>query len=118
MITYILAIFLSLNNVTLKVSGLACSICSLNAKKNIEKVYFVDKVNVDIEDVTFNIEFKKDHYVDFFAIQNAVEGKEIGTLQNAIVERFETLDEQQRNTVASMAKLEASFVRQFLSLGK
>ena len=73
MITYILSVFLSLNNVTLKVTGLACSICSLNAKKNIEKVYFVDKVNVDIEDVTFNIEFKKDHYVDFFAIQNSIE---------------------------------------------
>ena len=27
---------------------------------------------VDIEEVTFNIEFKKDHYVDFFAIENAI----------------------------------------------
>ena len=72
MITIILYLLIALNNVTLKVTGLACSICSLNAKKNIEKVYFVDKVNVDIEDVTFNIEFKKDHYVDFFAIENAV----------------------------------------------
>ncbi len=69
---YILAFFLALNNVTMKVTGLACSICSLNAQKNIEKVYFVDKVNVDIEEVTFNIEFKKDHYVDFFAIENAI----------------------------------------------
>ena len=70
---YILAFFLSLNNVTLKVTGLACSICSLNAQKNIEEVYFVDKVNVDIEKVTFNIEVKKEHYVDFFAIQNSIE---------------------------------------------
>jgi len=50
--------------------------------------------------------------------QNAVEGKDLGQLQQTIAERFEEMDEQQRKTAASLAKLEAGFVRQFLNLGK
>ncbi len=69
---YILALFLALNNITLKVKGLTCSMCSLSVKKSIEKVYFVDKVDANVEEVTYNIVFKKDYYVDFFAIENAV----------------------------------------------
>ena len=69
---YILALFLALNNITLKVTGLTCSMCSLSVKKSIEKVYFVNKVDANVEEVTYNIEFKKNHYIDFFAIENAI----------------------------------------------
>ena len=72
MITYLLAFLLSLNSITLKVNGLTCSMCSLSVKKNIEKVYFVDNVDANIEEVTYNIQFKKNYYVDFYAIENAV----------------------------------------------
>ena len=73
MITKILILAVALNNITLKVTGLTCSMCSFSVQKSVEKVYFVDNVNANIEDTTFEIEFKKDHYVDFFALQNAVE---------------------------------------------
>ena len=63
----------ALNNITFKVTGLTCSMCSLNVEKSIEKVYFVEDVKANIEDTTFEVEFKKDHYVDFYALQNAVE---------------------------------------------
>tara|TARA_R100000734_G_C3207510_1_gene23945 strand:+ start:178 stop:498 length:321 start_codon:yes stop_codon:yes gene_type:complete len=72
MITHLLAFLLSLNSITLKVNGLTCSMCSLSVKKNIEKVYFVDNVDANIEEVTYNIQFKKNYYVDFYAIENAV----------------------------------------------
>jgi copper chaperone CopZ len=73
MIAKILMLALALNNVTLKVIGLTCSMCSFSIQKSVEKVYFVESVDANIEDTTFEIEFKKDHYIDFFALQNAVE---------------------------------------------
>ena len=73
MIAKLLFIFLALNNITLKVSGLTCSMCSFSIEKSVEKVYFVEDVEANIEDTTFKIIFKKNNYVDFFALQNAVE---------------------------------------------
>jgi len=64
---------LALNSVTLKVIGLTCSMCSFSIQKSVEKVYFVESVNADIEETMFEINFKKDHYVDFYALQKAVE---------------------------------------------
>tara|TARA_Y100000768_G_C23556116_1_gene485960 strand:- start:118 stop:441 length:324 start_codon:yes stop_codon:yes gene_type:complete len=72
MITIILYLLIALNNITMKVTGLTCSMCSLSVKKSIEKVYFVSKVDANVEEVTYNIEFKKNYYIDFFAIENAV----------------------------------------------
>ena len=73
MITKVLILAIALNNITLKVTGLTCSMCSFGVQKSVEKVYFVEKVDANIEETTFEIEFKKDHYVDCFALQNAVE---------------------------------------------
>tara|TARA_B100000683_G_scaffold233741_2_gene236547 strand:+ start:435 stop:755 length:321 start_codon:yes stop_codon:yes gene_type:complete len=73
MISKLLFIFLALNNITLKVNGLTCSMCSFSIEKSVEKVYFVEDVEANIEDTTFKIIFKKNNYVDFFALQNAVE---------------------------------------------
>ena len=73
MIAKLLFIFLALNNITLKVNGLTCSMCSFSIEKSVEKVYFVEDVEANIEDTTFKIIFKKNNYVDFFALQNAVE---------------------------------------------
>ena len=65
MITKVLILAIALNNITLKVTGLTCSMCSFGVQKSVEKVYFVEKVDANIEETTFEIEFKKDHYVDF-----------------------------------------------------
>jgi copper chaperone CopZ len=73
MIAKVLILAIALNNITLKVTGLTCSMCSFSVQKSVEKVYFVKNIEANIEDTTFEIEFKKDYYVDFFALQNAVE---------------------------------------------
>ena len=73
MIAKLFILALALNNITLKVTGLTCSMCSFSVQKSVEKVYFVESVEANIEDTTFKIRFKKDNYVDFFALQNAVE---------------------------------------------
>ena len=73
MIAKLLFILIALNNITLKVDGLTCSMCSFSVQKSVEKVYFVESVEANIEDTTFKIIFKKNKYVDFYALQNAVE---------------------------------------------
>ena len=72
MIAKILFVILALNNITFKVDGLTCSMCSLNVQKQLEKVYFIESVEANIEEVTYKIQLKKNHYIDFYAIANAV----------------------------------------------
>ena len=72
MIAKILFLFLALNNITFKVDGLTCSMCSLSVKKQLEKIYFIEKVDPNIEEVTYQVSLKKNHYIDFYAIENAV----------------------------------------------
>tara|TARA_Y100000004_G_C8599471_1_gene279944 strand:+ start:151 stop:471 length:321 start_codon:yes stop_codon:yes gene_type:complete len=64
---------LALNTITFKVDGLTCSMCSLSVQKSLEKIYFVESVEVDIEEVTYEVNFVKNNYIDFFALQHAVE---------------------------------------------
>tara|TARA_Y100000356_G_scaffold123947_1_gene119404 strand:+ start:195 stop:515 length:321 start_codon:yes stop_codon:yes gene_type:complete len=73
MIAKIFFVILALNNITFKVDGLTCSMCSLNVQKQLEKVYFIESVEANIEEVTYEVQLKKNHYIDFYAIANAVE---------------------------------------------
>ena len=73
MIAKIFFVILALNNITFKVDGLTCSMCSLNVQKQLEKVYFIESVETNIEEVTYEVQLKKNHYIDFYAIANAVE---------------------------------------------
>ena len=59
MIAKILFIVLALNNIIFKVDGLTCSMCSLNVQKQLEKVYFIENVESNIEEVTYEIQLKK-----------------------------------------------------------
>jgi copper chaperone CopZ len=68
----ILYILFALNTISFKVDGLTCSMCSFSVKKSIEKVYFVEKAEADVETVSYEVQFKKNHYIDFYAIENAV----------------------------------------------
>ena len=72
MIFKILFLVLSLNNITFKVDGLTCSMCSLNVQKQLEKVYFIEAVDTNIEEVTYEVSLKKNHYIDFYAIEYAI----------------------------------------------
>ena len=69
MIAKILFVILALNNITFKVDGLTCSMCSLNVQKQLEKVYFIESVEANIEEVTYKIQLKKNHYIDFMLLQ-------------------------------------------------
>lgn len=50
------------------------------------------------------------------SVRNAVGGAPLGQLRQLVDQRFEQLDEQQRKARATMARLEAGFVRQFIQL--
>jgi F-type H+-transporting ATPase subunit epsilon len=50
--------------------------------------------------------------------RNAVRGTDLETLRQTVEDRFEQFDERERQTRASMAKLEADFVRRFLEMEK
>ncbi len=50
--------------------------------------------------------------------RNAVHGSDLETLRQMVEEQFHQIDERERMTRSTMAKLEADFVRRFLELGK
>lgn len=85
MIAKILFVILALNNITFKVDGLTCSMCSLNVQKQLEKVYFIENVDANIEEVTYEIQLKKNHYIDFYAIANAVENAGFSINKESVV---------------------------------
>jgi copper chaperone CopZ len=62
------------SRVSLQASGLTCSMCSKAVKNALEKVSFVDKVQVDIKNQQYNLSFKEGSTVDFDALSGAVEG--------------------------------------------
>jgi F-type H+-transporting ATPase subunit epsilon len=50
--------------------------------------------------------------------KQAVEGSELGKLQQTVEREFRVLDEREKLTRAAVAKLEANLIRQFTELGK
>lgn len=48
--------------------------------------------------------------------RQAVRGDHLATLQSTVVDRFQQLDEQEKQTRAAIAHLEASLVRRFLKM--
>jgi copper chaperone CopZ len=57
----------------LQASGLTCSMCSKAVKTALEKVPFVEKVQVDLKTQEYNLTFKNSDAVDFDALAKAVE---------------------------------------------
>ncbi|WP_121355421.1 heavy-metal-associated domain-containing protein [Flavisolibacter nicotianae] len=58
---------------SLQASGLTCSMCSKAVKNALEKVSFVEKVQVDIKNQQYNLSFRPNTTVDFDALGKAVE---------------------------------------------
>lgn len=58
---------------SLQASGLTCSMCSKAVKVALEKVPFVEKVQVDIKNQQYNLTFKPTETIDFDALGKAVE---------------------------------------------
>ena len=61
------------NSATLVASGLTCSMCSKSIFKALEKVPFVEKVDVDIERSSYSISFRKGDEVVLDDLKKAVE---------------------------------------------
>ena len=59
--------------VSLQASGLTCSMCSNAINKALKSLDFVDKVEADIKNYTFEILFKEASNVDFNKIRRKVE---------------------------------------------
>ncbi|HEX8460770.1 MAG TPA: heavy-metal-associated domain-containing protein, partial [Segetibacter sp.] len=59
--------------VTLQASGLTCAMCSNAINKALQKLSFTDKVQPNIKESSFTIQFKEGLAVDFDAIRKAVE---------------------------------------------
>ena len=60
---------------------------------------------------------KKGDRVDV-AVRDAVEGADLGTLEEAVRKRFLALDERERAARTAIAKLEANFVRRAVELAR
>ncbi len=60
--------------VYLQASGLTCSMCSNAIDKALKSLDFINKVDADIKNYTFEISFKPGSKVDFDKIKNKVEG--------------------------------------------
>ena len=58
---------------SLQASGLTCSMCSKAVKNALDKVSFVEKVDVDLKKQEYNLTFKNGAAVDFDALSKAVE---------------------------------------------
>ena len=60
--------------VSLQASGLTCSMCSNAINKALKSLDFVDHVDANIKNSTFEITFKPNQSVDFDQIKRKVEG--------------------------------------------
>jgi copper chaperone CopZ len=78
-LTFLLAITISMateaqvTKVYLQANGLTCSMCSNAINKALKTLDFVDKVEADIKNYTFEISFRQASPVDFDKIRKKVE---------------------------------------------
>jgi copper chaperone CopZ len=72
-ITISMAAKAQVSKVTLQASGLTCSMCSNAINKALKTLDFVDKVEADLKNYTFEISFRKTSTVDFDKIRRKVE---------------------------------------------
>ena len=50
------------------------------------------------------------------SVRQAVAGEDLGSLQRAVRERFEHLDETERRVRTALSRLEADFIQQFIGM--
>ena len=59
--------------VYLQASGLTCSMCTNAINKSLKTLDFIDKIDADVKDYTFELSFKTNSSVDFDRIKRKVE---------------------------------------------
>jgi copper chaperone CopZ len=62
-----------IEKVSLQASGLTCSMCSNSINKALKTLDFVERVDADVSNYTFEIYFKENSIVDFNRIRKKVE---------------------------------------------
>lgn len=72
-ITFSMATKAQVTKVYLQASGLTCSMCSNAINKALKTLDFVDKVDADVKNYTFEISFKPNTEIDFDKIKSKVE---------------------------------------------
>jgi copper chaperone CopZ len=60
-------------HVSLKASGLTCSMCSNSINRALKTLDFINRIDADIKTYTFEIDFKPNSNVDFDLIKKKVE---------------------------------------------
>jgi copper chaperone CopZ len=78
-----------LTRVSLQASGLTCSMCSKAVNSALQKVPFVEKVQVNIKNQEYNLSFKEGTTVDLDALQNAVEDAGFSVARLNVTANFE-----------------------------
>lgn len=63
-----------IEKVSLQASGLTCSMCSNAINKALKKLDFVQRVDANVKNYTFEIYFKDENAIDFDKIRRKVEG--------------------------------------------
>lgn len=64
--------YAQVKKVNLRASGLTCAMCSKAVFKSLSDVPFVDKIQVDIQQSTYEVYFKEGTQVNFDALSKAV----------------------------------------------
>jgi copper chaperone CopZ len=72
-VLFSLAVKAQVTKVSLQASGLTCSMCSNAINKSLKSLDFVDRVDANIKNSTFDILIKPNSVVDFDKLKNKVE---------------------------------------------
>jgi copper chaperone CopZ len=88
MMTGVYTSFAQIKSASLVASGLTCSMCSKSIFKALEKVPFVESIDVDIDESVFKLKFKAGVAVDPDAISKAVTDAGFGIASLKLVADF------------------------------
>jgi len=106
----IIVLFLSFSsmaqfsNAKLQASGLTCAMCSKAVKVALEKVAFVQKVEVDIKSQEYSLSFKENSDADFDALKKAVEDAGFSIASLKITGNFSNLTIQKDKHIQVFGK--------------
>jgi len=73
-IVFSMAADAQVTKVSLQASGLTCSMCSNSINKALKTIDFVDKIDANVKNSTFEIYFKQGRIIDFELLKKKVEG--------------------------------------------
>jgi len=91
MLLYALSASAQVKTATLQASGLTCSMCSNAIYKALQKISFVQDVQSDIKNSSYNITFKEGSNVDIDALKKAVTGAGFSVAKLSVTAHFDNV---------------------------